>query len=482
MGRRLVIVMISCSSLLALLITVLELSASFYHGVTTIERTHKQVQLVVADVLTEQIWQLDDRAAQASIEGLVKLNALDRVELSWEDSTKLTAGAAIPEADIQSVFPLFKESNGKKYQLGEVHVYSTLDRLRQEIISSLGIKLLFNFVKTLIVAGVVLYFFHRLATVHINKISKHADSLVLGNNYKPLNLDRRAAFADDELQVMVNAINGLGCRLQKDFIDSENQQARLESLVLERTQHLELADRKLLEKNRLATIGSLVAMVAHELRNPLGTMKASVELLYARCKDEKSLAVLQRIDRNVERCDDTVEQLRRMGKMSDSHWVVVDLAQWLKQYLRDKYVEVPDIELHLNLDADLRVFVDQFQLDLVVRNIIENAQHALKHDDVKNPRKITVDLNRKDDNALLRITDNGVGLNSEIAHRVFDPLYTTKQYGFGMGLAISRNLIISLGGEIQLISEGPMCGATIEISLPLTTQELVLDPTVDNTV
>lgn len=481
LGRRLVIIMISCSSLLALLITATELGLAYYNGVAAIEGGHKQVQLVFADLLTEQIWQLDDRAAQASIEGLVRLNALDRVELSWEDSSMLTAGEKVPEAEIDTIIPLYKESNGRKHLLGELHLYSALDQLRSKIFSELGVRLLFNFIKTLIVTGVVLYFFHRIATVHLNRISKHADSLVFGSQYKPLKLDRRTVAVDDELQVLVNAINGLGDRLQSDFINNENHQARLENLVMERTRHLELANNKLLEKGRLATIGSLVAMVAHELRNPLGSIKASVDLLFARSSDANDLSVLQRIDRNVDRCDQTVEQLRRMGMKSDSHWVVVDLAQWLKKYLRDKYVAIPNIDLHADLEDGLLVFVDQFQLDLVVRNILENAQHALECEAIGQSKVITIDLKTRGERALLRISDNGIGLSAEKLERVFDPLYTTKQYGFGMGLSISRNLITSLGGEIELFSEGTMCGAAIEVSLPLTVQALDVVSTYDDT-
>jgi len=472
--------MITASTLLALLITAFELISSYQNGVTAVEEAHEDVQLMFAEVLTEQIWDLNERGAQASLDGLLRSSSLDRVELSWEDSSKLSTGAPVRDAKIHTVIPLVKYSNDIEYQLGELHLYSTLEHLWQEMFSILGLKLLFNFLKTFIVTGVVLFFFHRLTTQHLQKISTHADSLVLGEQYKPLTLDRRMADDDDELQVLANAINGLGSRLQSDFINSETQQARLENLVWERTQHLELANKRLLEKSRLATIGSLVAMVAHELRNPLGTIKASVELLYVRCKDKENLTVIQRIDRNIERCDETVEQLRRLGKKSDSHWVEVDLAQWLDAYLHDKFAVPPLIKLSTDFEQHLPVFVDQFQLDLVVRNVLENARQALAHHAVENGKKISIVLKREGDNVLLRVSDNGVGLNSAIADRAFDPLYTTKQYGFGMGLSISRNLISTLGGEIELSSEGPMCGATVEIRLPLAVKKPVSTAELDS--
>lgn len=466
------LVMITCSSILALAITVFELHTSYKHGVADIEKQHNDVQLMFAGVLTEQIWELDDRAAQASIAGLARLDTIDRVELSWEDYSELAAGEKITKAEIESVIPLYKMSHGEDHLLGELHLYSNLLGVRQEIFSLLGVKLLFNFLKTLVVTGVVLYFFHRLANVHLHKISDHAKSLVLGREYKPLKLNRDPEYADDELQTLVDAINGMGCRLQNAFLDSETQQQELESLIQERTEHLELANQQIIEKSRLATIGSLVAMVAHELRNPLGTIKASVDLLNARCKDERDLDVLQRIDRNVERCDKTVEQLRRLGKKSVRHWVVVDLAQWLEDYLETKFVVSPVINFKTNLRSGVWVFIDDFQLDLVVRNILENALQALDHDALGLDRYLSIELKVDQTMAFLQFEDNGIGLNSNVLQHAFDPLYSTKQYGFGMGLAISRNLIESLGGKIDLRSDGPMQGAIVEIRLPLTTQHI----------
>ncbi len=465
-----VIVMISCSSLLALLITVFEVNASYRHGVATIKQLHTDLQLVHRDVLVEQVWGLNDRAAQASIEGLVRLNNIDRVELRWEDYYELTAGEPIDAAEIESIFPIYKARSGQQYQLGELHLYSSLTALRREITSELGLKLLFNLLKTLVVSGVVLYFFHRLATVHLHTIAKHADSLVLGQSYKSLSLNRSSNLADDELQTLVNAINGMGCRLQRDFLNTKQKKAELQHLVSERTKHLAEANEKLIEKSRLATIGSLVAMVAHELRNPMGSIKASVNLLHMRSTNRDDIAIIGRIDRNIARCDETVEQLRRMGKKSVQHWDVIELGPWLEEYVRSKVKLQHGIELHCDLDDDIWVFVDQFQLDMVIRNLFENAQQALGTSEELHERKIFMRLKKREEGACVCLRDTGIGLNEVSLKRAFDPLYTTKQYGFGMGLSLSRNLIESLGGELSLSSEGPLQGALVQMCLPLARQ------------
>lgn len=444
-----------------------ELNSFYRHGIVNIEELHADLKLVHSDALVEHLWGLNERAAQGVINGLERLSSVDRVELRWEEYGEMSAGPPIQSAEIVSVFPLSKTRHEELYGLGELRIYSTLSALQSEVLSELWRKLLLNLLQALVVSGVVLYFFHRLATVHLRAIALHADSLVLGHSYKSLSLDRSDTLADDELQSLVNAINGMGCRLQREFLSSKQKKTELERLVSERTKHLADANQKLLEKSRLATIGSLVAMVAHELRNPLGSIKASVSLLRLRTINSDNLNVIERVDRNIERCDQTVEQLRQMGNKSVKHWNVIELGPWLRDYVNSKLELDPGTELHCDLADGVRVFVDQFQLDLVVRNLFENAQHALGGQTEHNERNIYLQLQSDDHGAVLKLRDTGTGLVQTTLERAFDPLYTTKQYGFGMGLSLSKNLVEFLGGTLSIASEGLQKGAVVELRLPL---------------
>ncbi|MGB0866756.1 MAG: hypothetical protein ACPGSC_09620, partial [Granulosicoccaceae bacterium] len=296
LGRQLVVVMVTSSSLIALVFTAFEVSAAYRHGASLIEERHKNITLTQSDVFIQQMWALDFESARISIEGLAKLEFIDRVELLWKNDRTQVAGALVKEADIATVFPLSQTHNGRHYLLGELRVYSTLDSLRHEMLSLLVVRLFFNLLKTFFVSGLLLYFYHRFATVHLQAIAQYADSLVLREAYRPLDLKRKSIGKHDELQALSDAINRLGKRLHRQFVQHEQQQNQLEHLVEERTQHLQEANRQLIEKSRLATIGSLVGMVAHELRNPLGTIKASVLLLSAPDYQEDQAKVLARIE------------------------------------------------------------------------------------------------------------------------------------------------------------------------------------------
>jgi len=242
--------MVSCSSLIALVITAFEVNSSYRQGIADIEEIHSELTLVHSEVLIQQIWALDEYAASVSIQGLQKLKAIDRVELVWHGHEMLSVGEELQSAEIETVYPLYKLRDSDEYLLGDLRLYSTLRELRLEMIALVGVRLFFNLLKTLVVSAVLLYFFHRIATVHLRAISKHADSLALGESYKPLVLDRKNCEGNDELQVLADAINGMGERLQEDYLRSENHQTDLEKLVREHTSHLEAANQRLMEKNR----------------------------------------------------------------------------------------------------------------------------------------------------------------------------------------------------------------------------------------
>lgn len=234
-----------------------------------------------------------------------RLNAIYRVELSWQGYSNWAVGDALLKVDIETVLPFYKLRDGKNILLKALRLVSTLDRLCLEMVSLLGVRLILDLTKTLVVSFVVLHFFHHIASVLIRKVWLHADSLALGASYKPLVLDWVRRKPEGGLQILVDAIIGMGSRLQQDVAHREHHQSELERLVQERTQHLEDANQKLVEKGRLATICSLVAMVAHELRNPLGSIKASVSLLSARRVEEDDTYVIRHIERNIDRCDAT---------------------------------------------------------------------------------------------------------------------------------------------------------------------------------
>lgn len=214
---------------------------------------------------------------------------------------------------------------------------------------------------------------------------------------------------------------------------------------------------------RLATIGQLSGNISHELRNPLATIDSSVFYLKSKLKDadSKVLAHLDRIKSSVDRSVATIQKLVELTRAKelrmekcDLRAVMADLIATLK--LPEQVAVVTDFPM-----PGVMVGADAEYLRLAFRNIVSNAVEAMG--DVGT---LTVTLRASDDTAELSFADTGPGIPPENLDQIFEPLFTTKAKGIGLGLAITKMVIEKHSGTIAATSELGK-GATIVIRLPL---------------
>ena len=203
-----------------------------------------------------------------------------------------------------------------------------------------------------------------------------------------------------------------------------------------------------LELEHMAHIGKMSAVLAHEIRNPLGTIKGFVQLAGER-SDEATRKLLAPAVTEVQRLEELVKDLLAYGRPAAPQWKDVDwrkVAATAEQHARNLIGSRP-IRLSIS-DADLAWRSDPDLLEQALLNLLRNAVEAIPAGD---GGEIRVEAERKPDGALLiRIADTGAGLDSSIRGRLFEPFLTTKASGTGLGLAITRRIAASLGGELEL--------------------------------
>jgi len=225
----------------------------------------------------------------------------------------------------------------------------------------------------------------------------------------------------------------------------------LEDQVRARTAALEAAREELVRKERLATLGQLAGSVAHELRNPLGVIKNSVYYLRMRgAEDEGTTRHLAILEREVTTSNRIITELLDFARVPDSRPVATSLNQIVADYLEQN--GAPDgVERVLRLtseSSDLRA--DPHQLKLILGNLVRNAEQAL----ADGGGQLTVETCRRADGSLeLTVSDTGGGIPRQDFERIFEPLYTTKAKGFGLGLPIVKQLTVLNGGDVELESE-----------------------------
>lgn len=246
----------------------------------------------------------------------------------------------------------------------------------------------------------------------------------------------------------------------------ERYRGQLEELVRERTSQLEAAQDELVAKERLAVLGQLTATVSHELRNPLGTVKNAIYLL-GKIKGEgdanKIDKAIELADRNVKRCDGIINELLDFTRQQDSIHEEIVLGKWLQEIL-DEQTLPDDIELQNNLPKDVVVSGDPERLRRAFINVFFNGVQAFAGQDVSN-KVLSIDLVTSDDKIQIIVADNGSGIPDDVLGRIFEPMFSTKNFGVGLGMSIVKNIMEEHGGGVELESS-PGKGTSVSLWLP----------------
>lgn len=242
-------------------------------------------------------------------------------------------------------------------------------------------------------------------------------------------------------------------------------QEQLEELVRERTAALEKAQSDLLRKERLATLGQLIGTVSHEIRNPLGTIRGSVFSIGQLLKKQdysRIETVLVRAERNIVRCDRIIEELLDFTRTRRLEQQVTALDGWLSDLLEDiSFDGEVDCDRQFNADAMIRIDREQFRRAML--NLINNATQAMEHQTNKHLRIATSRVGRE---ALIEITDQGSGIAPEHMEKIFEPLFSTKGFGVGLGIPIIKDIVDAHGGRLKYESAVGK-GTTVRIWLPV---------------
>lgn len=240
----------------------------------------------------------------------------------------------------------------------------------------------------------------------------------------------------------------------------------LEDLVAERTRQLEAAQEELLRQERLAALGQLIGTVSHEIRNPLGTIRSSVYTI-ARAVRDHNLGLeraLERTERSIQRCDRIIEELLDYARVPKLRVESVHLDTWLNEVLNE---EPPpgNIQLERELHADITLRIDRERLRRCLLNLLNNAFQAIQEAN-RNDGRVSVQAALQSTDAVVTIRDNGIGISADALSKVFEPLYSTKSFGVGLGLSIVRQVVEQHGGRIEIESVEQQ-GTTVTVRLPL---------------
>lgn len=249
---------------------------------------------------------------------------------------------------------------------------------------------------------------------------------------------------------------------KKTEVELDKYRHQLEALVENRTRELRDAQDELVRKERLATLGQLTATVSHELRNPLGAMRPSLYFINKKInrEDENLQQAIEILDRNIQRCDRIIDELLDFTRITEIELHSTSIDDWLDSVINEQQFPAGiELDKHYSL-GDLDVAIDSDRLRRAVINVLENACHAMMDENRKvinqKNARLTVEtgINAMRDNRIeITITDNGCGIPPDIQEKIFEPLFSTKTFGVGLGMSTVRQIMLQHHGGIDIDSK-----------------------------
>ena len=227
------------------------------------------------------------------------------------------------------------------------------------------------------------------------------------------------------------------------------------------------ANRQIAASEKLATIGQLSAGMAHDLRNPLGAIKNAAYMLNKRLAsdgviNDKLKRYIEIIDQQVSRSNDTITELMTFANVQDPELAETHVDEVLEDAL-EMMDKDENITFSQHYESGLHpVMADREQLQRVFLNLTNNAQEAMR-----DGGRITITVRNVNSFVEIAVSDTGEGISDENMEKIFDPLFTTKPKGTGLGLAVCQQIVEQHGGTIRARrNDEPSGGSIFEVKLP----------------
>jgi two-component system sensor histidine kinase HydH len=234
------------------------------------------------------------------------------------------------------------------------------------------------------------------------------------------------------------------------------------------------AEERAVNAERLAGLGRLAAGLAHEIRNPLGGISGSIELLRSSPQlTEEDRALCDIVFREASRLNDLVEDMLDLARPQPPNLAWVDLAETSKDVvaLAAKSGRGEDVKVEFRGPSSLRVQADAAKLRQLLWNLIRNAVQASGAGTL-----VLVEIERaKSQDAIIRVIDQGPGIPPEAADKIFDAFYTTRSHGTGVGLAVVKGIVDAHGWRVS-VESGALGGTVFSVCLPPGTEHEVAAP------
>lgn len=502
--KRLLLYILLCSAFVSVFSTLVQLYSFFQDDLTLLEQRFDNIEKSYIPSIASSLWDFNKPLVAQQIQGIVDLPDIGFVKVENDFDYQQQFGNADIIAKKFVEFPI--DFDGK--HVGKLQVYADYQDIYQRLWQHAGFIFTTEFIKIFIVAFFIILIVDKLVIRHLFQIIHYAQQLASYNLDEKLTLSNRPA-KEDELDYLVSAINSMRIKLKDEICkleDAENAllalNGELEVKVHDRTSKLEesnqqlqksfnnltLAQDQLVQSEKMASLGQLVAGVAHEVNTPLGICVTSITALKEKVEDLQkainsqeltksfltdTLNLLMEYEQIIERSlNKSVELIRSFKSVAVEQHTDPEVNINLYQHVYDVVNTVKTLfkqkKYHISIDVDknLTLITYPSAWNQILTNFLMNSHiHGFEG---RREGEISIKFTKSDGHLTLLYTDNGKGIADDFKKRIFDPFVTTKrgQGGSGLGLNIVFNLVdAKLGGTIKSIESEQ--GACFKVKVPI---------------
>jgi two-component system NtrC family sensor kinase len=342
-----------------------------------------------------------------------------------------------------------------------------------------------TFIQIVLIAAFIFFFTRRFVAQPIHKLIAGTKAV------SAMELEKHIVVrhGSEEIDELVAAFNGMKDRLREAIGEINQFTGKLEAKVLERTEQLKIAQQKLVQSDRLSSLGQLAASVAHEINNPVAGVLNLSMLMQRLLRDDgippgrvtDFRKYLSQVINETTRVGRIVSDLLSFSRRSKPQRAPADLNKIVRTTLSlvSHKLKLLNIDVETDLGESLPpVSCDASQFQQVVVNLVLNGAEAMQS---RGHGRLAVRTRASEDrgSVLLHVSDTGEGIRPENVSKIFDPFFTTKAEGkgVGLGLAVVYGIIHGHGGEVD-VQSAPGQGATFTVTLPVTATEPATVPEV----
>ena len=357
--------------------------------------------------------------------------------------------------------------------LGIIQIGLTPERINKKMQKILWVNSIPLGIIIVLVGVGVSYFIASGVVKPIEQLVKITDKVAAGD------LDQKVAISSrDEIGLLASQFNQMTRNLKQLIEEKEGVTEKLKYVnkelssinieLVQKHEQLNDAQEQLVRTEKLAAVGTLASGVSHELRNPLSAIKNAVFLLKRKLSrnvipdiDEKVMQFLDIMDKEIDRSSKIISDLLGFTRVAKPTRFSSDINKVVNETI--SRVEIAEnIKLSKNLQFDLpMVMIDANQIGQILINLIDNACQAMMDGgELKISTKVSESFME------IEISDSGCGISEKEVKKIFDPLFTTKASGTGLGLALCQGIIQKHNGVIDVRSQEGV-GTTMFIKLPL---------------